>query len=107
MRDIVVGDTVYLSVQEVIEDSIWISDRAAEKFSSTEYRTMVIDLSRDMQPLNRNKNSDDDVKIFPDIGECVGDDGILAAFRPTNIKTWPADIGSKNRNQINSISDKV
>ena len=100
-------NTVYLSVQEVIEDSIWISDRAAEKFSSTEYRTMVIDLSRDMQPLNRNKNSDDDVKIFPDIGECVGDDGILAAFRPTNIKTWPADIGSKNRNQINSISDKV
>ena len=100
-------NTVYLAVQEVIEDSIWISDRAAEAFSSTEYRTMVIDLSRDMQPLNRNKDNDEDVKIFPDIGEFVGDDGILAAFRPTNVKTWPADIGSKNHNEINTISDKV
>lgn len=97
--------TVYMTTQEVIEDAMWISQDLADAFESGEYRRVVVNISRDARPINRNAG--DVVKVFPDIGEVVGDDGILAAFRNASTTTCAADIASSNMREVNMLTDDV
>ena len=99
-------NTCYMTVQENIEDSMWISDRAAKALASEEYRRVVIDISRDMRPLSRNGKGEE-VKIFPDIGEYVGEDGVLCAFRPTSYITCGADMDEESLQSVNRLTDVV
>ena len=97
--------TVFMTTQEVIEDSMWISDQLADSFESNEYRKLLANIPRDVRPINRSNT--DRVKVFPDIGEYVGDDGYLAAFRNVSTTTAAADIASSNMRKVNMLTDDV
>ena len=99
-------NTCYMTVQENIEDSMWISDRAAEALASEEYRTIVIDIKRDTRPLSHNP-IEEEIKIFPDIGECVGDSGLLCAFRPTSYVTCGSDMDRESLSSVHRLTDIV
>lgn len=99
-------NTVYMTVQQVVEDAVWISDRAAKAMESEEYRRIILDISRDMRPLSRNP-AGEEIKIFPDIGECVGDDGVLCAFRPTNYTFCDSDLNEESLSTMNRLTDNV
>lgn len=99
-------NTCYMTVQENIEDSMWISDRAAEALESEEYRKLIIDIKRDTRPLSHNPVGEE-IKIFPDIGECVGENGLLCAFRPTNYVTCGSDMDKESLSSVHRLTDIV
>ena len=73
-------NVAYMTMMETNEDAMMISETAAEKLSSTEINKKTITVSADMHPINMY-GDDFDFKFIPDIGDAVGDDGILCAFR--------------------------
>ena len=73
-------NVAYMTMMETIEDAMMISETAADKLSSIEINKKTINVSIDMHPINMY-GDDFDFKFIPDIGDTVGDDGILCAFR--------------------------
>lgn len=69
-----------ITLPEVGEDAIIISETAAKKMRFKLYETRRISFGKDILPLNLY-GDDKEYKIFPDIGEYINDSGILAATR--------------------------
>jgi hypothetical protein len=86
--------TALIPISEDSEDAIVISDEAAEKCSYYEYRTVVLVIKRDQITLNRYGDGDE-IKFFPDIGEYINDDGILAGFRTTTPESFISDMSAE------------
>lgn len=84
-------DCVTLSTPEIAEDAIIISDELAEKMTSTSFHTVDIKIGPQQVPLNPY-GSDDEWKFMPDIGECVGNHGILAGFRSPTELSFASDM---------------
>lgn len=63
-----------------IEDSVTICEDVLDKLQTTLYDTRVIEFGTDKIPLNLygNKSS---FKIFPDVGDVIREDGVIAALR--------------------------
>lgn len=73
-------NTAFLSVPGIIEDGIVVSESFCKQFRTYCYGSKTIEWGHDCFPLNLY-GTDDDYKIFPDIGEEVRKDGVLFATR--------------------------
>lgn len=81
----------YGTFKETIEDAIGISESFAKKTVAKGYRAVVIDIHKDMIPLNLY-GSEGDYKFMPDLGEYVRDDGMICAFRTVDDLTYFTDL---------------
>lgn len=82
-------NVAYMTMPETIEDAMMISETAAEKLSSVEISKKSISVAANMHPINIY-GDDFDFKFIPDIGDTVGDDGVLCAFRKLDNELFSA-----------------
>lgn len=77
------ANAVYLSREDTTEDAIPISQTLADKLSPLKLERVTLNLDLSKFPLN--VHGDESVYgIVPNLGEHVGKDGIVAAFRKVN-----------------------
>lgn len=69
-----------MTLPEVSEDGVIISESFAEKMGFYKYETRFIEWGKNNFPLNIY-GDDQNYKIIPDIGEIVREDGLLAVLR--------------------------
>ncbi len=93
------------NIPEIGEDAIVISKSAAKKFGFKIYETKRFSFGGDTIPLNLYGDSDN-YKIMPDIGEYIGDDGILVATRDYDDELYPCLMSNKALQIANPIFDK-
>ena len=96
--------TACMSRKETAEDAVFISESLANKLSSTAIYTTKLYISPAQIPIN---HYGDDVfhKMMPDIGEQIGDDGILCALRPTNELSMITDARPAALNKIQQYDE--
>lgn len=70
----------YLSLPEISEDGVIVSESYAKRFNFSIFETRVIEFGETSFPLNLY-GDEYNYKPFPDIGEKVKDDGLLMAVR--------------------------
>lgn len=83
-----------LSMPCVIEDGIRVSDEFCYRTRSKGYGKRTLVLNKDTIPLNLFGDMEN-YKIVPDIGECVGNNGLLFATRRLLPKHAPALMSRK------------
>lgn len=69
-----------MTLPEVSEDGVIISESFAEKLKFYKYETRYIEFGKDQFPLNIYGDAEN-YKFLPEIGERVRDDGLLAVLR--------------------------
>lgn len=70
----------FMSIPEVIQDGIVISESFAKKCSFKGYMTATLSFGQDCFPLNIY-GDDNEYKIFPDVGDYVHPNGLMFATR--------------------------
>ena len=98
--------TAFLSTHKCIEDAFWISETAAQAFSSDEFHRVAFRIPQEARPLNIH-GDDHNFKIFPDIGEYVQPGKPLCAFRNVSTTTCTADTAPELMREINFLTDDV
>lgn len=96
----------YMSLQEVAEDAVVISESLADRMETTAIGTVKIDINPNTVPLNIH-GTEDLYKILPDIGEVVGPDGILCALRTISDESIPTDTRPSAMTTTQIHDDKV
>lgn len=89
----------------VIEDGIVISESFCDNGISTGITTYTIFWGTKKFPLNIY-GDDTSYKIHPDIGETIGDDGILMTLRRYNEDTAPVHMSAKSLQRIDFNYDE-
>ena len=82
-----------ISIPEVAEDGVVISESCAERFSYSYFEKRIIEFGKDKFPLNLY-GDDDNYKGFPDIGDYIREDGVIVALRSHN-QTYAGSLCSK------------
>lgn len=100
------ANVAYMTVTDTIEDAMVISRSLAEKMTSTEVSKMTIVVRPNEHPINHYGDAMD-YKFLPDIGEYVGDDGVLCSFRPVDMGTFAADMQPENMREVQTLHDRI
>lgn len=99
-------NTAYATFPNTVEDAIWISDAYAKKLVATGYRTLIIDVHKDMVPLN--KYGDDlHYRFLPELGMKIGDDGIVCGFRRVDPLTYFSDFAPSSLCTYQPLNDDL
>lgn len=98
--------TAYITFPDVIEDAMLISESAAKKMTSSQVSRVVINGKPDMRFLNLY-GDEDDYRIIPNIGDVVREDGLLCGMRPTDSKTFAADVDPKSLREVRDMQDTL
>lgn len=85
------ANIAYMSMKETTEDAFCMSQSLAERLTSTGIKQTVINIDKNMVPLNLYGSSDE-YKFMPDLHENVREDGILCAFRNVNEASMIVDM---------------
>ena len=100
------ANTAYMTMMETIEDAMMISHRLANKLTSTEIHKTTIMVKSNMHPINHYGDMFD-TKFIPDIGDSVGPDGILCAFRYLDVDLFQATADPQATREVQPQHDKV
>lgn len=100
------ANVVNLTLPEVTEDAFVISRSFAEKLTHPAVDSTTISISVDQVPINKF-GAEDDYKFCPDIGECVGDDGILMALRQIDDDAFIANMTEEALSNIEYLHDDI
>jgi hypothetical protein len=94
-----------MSLPDVGEDGIVVTDHFCEQFTTNGIETLSFELGQKGIPINYHGNYDI-YKIFPDIGERVGSDGVLAYIRSHNEDTFLSDMTPTALQEPDYIHDR-
>ena len=95
----------WVTLPAVIEDGAIISESFARSLSSYIYEDRTVSYGKDCYPLNLF--GDDEVyKAHPDVGEKVGDDGILMVTRRMRSALAPVEMTPERLRTIDRIFDR-
>ncbi len=99
------ANVAFVTMLETTEDCFGISASLAERMSprGLEMKSISIDMKK--YPLNIH-GDEETYKFIPDIGDSVGADGILCAFRPIKKFSAISDLQPDKLNRINHLFDK-
>lgn len=99
--------TALMSVPAIIEDGIEVSDALLPMLKTKAYETHVVSFGKRGFPLNLY-GDDNNYKICPDIGEVVGKDGLLFAWREHDPLLGPVQLTRRatSRDGFDPIYDK-
>ena len=100
------ANTCYMTAKETVEDAFCISTSLAKKMESTGYKTLILDIDKNMIPINAY-GSADEYKFMPDIGEQVREDAIICAFRTVHDSSIIADMPQEALMKIQFNHDEV
>ena len=100
------ANVVYLTEQAVTEDAARISESLAKKMEHTAICSSTIQIPRLSIPLN-NYGTDDEYKLFPDVGDIVNKDGVLMAFRPKHDETFLSEIKNESLMKTEYLHDNI
>lgn len=90
------ANVAYMTMFETSEDAFVISEDFAKKLQPIGIKTISIKIDSDQYPLNIY-GTEEEYKIFPDIGETVRDDNVIMAFRKVKENNIITDL---NDNKI-------
>lgn len=85
------ANVAYMTLLETGDDAFVISESLAKKLQPTSIKTYSIKIDPKQYPINLY-GTPEEIKFFPDIGEIVREDGILAAFRKLSPAGLIADL---------------
>ena len=100
------ANIAYMTNLEVAEDAFVISKSLAKACEHTAIHTTTIQIPIKATPLN-NYSTDEEYKIFPDLGELVNDDGVLMAFRPNHEDTFLENLKMDNLANTQYLHDNI
>lgn len=89
------ANVAFMTVPEVNNDAVMISDRLASKFTTTAVSSVNVDIDINQLPLNLYGDGSEH-KFIPDIGEYVREDGIICGFRNPTDSTLVSDMLTLN-----------
>lgn len=96
--------TAFMSLAGVAEDALIISESASRRLRTKCYSRHTKMWGKDTYPLNLY-GDDENYKPHPDIGEYVGKDGLLMAFRTHNPMMAPVEMSRKALQEFDVVSD--
>lgn len=99
------ANVVYLPIMPTTADAFVISQSLAEKLSWNMMNEVWIHINKNQVPTNMFGKREGEHKFFPDLGEYVGKNGILAALRPIRENGIFKDYTEENLAKFNPISD--
>jgi len=99
------ANVAFMTLLETTEDLFPISESFAKRLSPLSITTKRINVNLKRYPLNLNGNTEE-YKIFPDLGEFVRPDGILAAWRPSKKYSMMFDLHQSRLGQVNHLFDQ-
>jgi DNA-directed RNA polymerase beta subunit len=99
------ANIVFMSMPQVTQDAIVLSESFAKKCSHPGIYTIKIFLDESSLPINLYGN-ETEPKLFPDIGEQVNDDGILMAIRNKDEESF-ADLIESSLNRVQISTDNL
>lgn len=105
-RNGVQAKVAYTSSAGGIEDGITVSESFLKKLSVTLYEERQLSFGSKYLPLNIYGN-DERFKIFPDVGERIGEDGVLAALREYDVALAPCDLSAESMQAPNTFDEYV
>lgn len=94
-----------MSIPGVTEDGLVISEDVLEKLKFRVYETRSVEFGRTSFPLNLY-GSTGKYKPFPDIGECIRDDGLLMMIRQYDDDLMPVELSVYDTIEPDFIFDK-
>ena len=97
---------LYASLPEVSEDAVVISEDLAEKLKYCQLKKYTAKISANDILLNRYGDVDN-YKAFPEVGEYVGDDGVLFAVRKGTNKLDISDVTVDALEKLQIHDDKI
>ena len=97
----------YMSLPHVTEDAFLISKTAANKCGTLGINKVTVTIKVDQIPVNLYGNADGEYKFFPDVGECVNEDGILCALRKPTAESFIYDTATENLSTVQPLHDTV
>jgi hypothetical protein len=97
-------NTAYITIPETIEDALIISESAADKLTSTAINEITINIKPNEHPINLYGDHET-YKFLPDIGEKVGEDGILFALRYVDNNSFASDMQPSEMKTIQAMHD--
>ena len=100
------ANVAYMTMKETVEDAFCMSESLAERMGSTGIKTQIINIDKNMVPLNLYGTADD-YKFMPDLHEEVRDDGILCAFRHVDDASMISDMTDQALMYPNVCHDEV
>ena len=104
------ANTAFMSHPDTVEDAMLISQSFADKMKSEEVKKITISVHPGEHPINQYGSIDSEEDIFkflPDIGECVGNNGILCSFRRPSVDTFTADMSKESMHKIQPLHDRM
>jgi hypothetical protein len=99
------ANVALMSIPNVIEDGVVVSESFAKKLRSKGYETTVESWGKDWYPLNLY-GDDQHYKPFPDIGDVVREDGLLLVLRKYDDLLAPVEMTRKALREPDYIYDK-
>lgn len=96
----------FLSHPAVAEDGHMICEDVLDHFSYPTYESRILEFGAKRTLLN-TFGTEEVFKGMPDVGEYIGDDGVLAAFRTLDKRLAPAEQSVHAMMTIDNIFDKV
>ena len=99
-------NTCYITLPGTVEDAFIISESAAKRFAATGYREVVIDIDKNMVPINLYGDQYN-YKFMPDIGEKVGKGGIICALRKVDADTYYSDFTEEALSKGQPLHDDI
>lgn len=100
------ANIAFMTSEDTIEDAMAISRSFANKLTTAEIRRERITIEANYHPLNLY-GDDTEFKFLPDIGERVGENGILCAFRTINTETFVPDLIQHTLTQPQALHDAI
>lgn len=96
----------FMSLPQTTEDAFVISESAARRLSADAYDKISFKILPNQIPLNLF-GDESEYKFFPDIGECVGEDGVICALRTPSPETFVSDMTKENLSKIQELHDTI
>lgn len=98
------ANVAFMSHPSVAEDGFAVSDEFLKRASYTIVTKRVINITKNLIPLNINGDNDF-FKFLPDIGEAVRPDGLLCAYREGNEWLSVVDMSDEALCELDSTFD--
>jgi len=98
------ANIAWITDPKISDDAIVISESLSKRLSYRWYETKVFEFGRNYVPTNIYGDRNN-YKIIPDVGERVGDDGVIANLRKVDDLTYPALFSKKALSNIDPTFD--
>jgi hypothetical protein len=101
------ANVAFMSIPQIIEDGYVVSESFCKKMTTTSIKTYTFSFGKNEYPLNvYARPGDPKYRPFPEIGECVRDDGLLCATRKYDPMLAGVEMTAEALRTVDEVFDK-